>query len=122
MGTPTTHTILFGTIPTDILVTTPVVDPLVIHNDTLVIPTETTTLPAIPDTPPTIAIPFGRPYRTQPNGVCMMLTVRKRVRPLPSHRLDLRYPSDHSSPDHFSSHGSSPDSSSDLPSDYSSDT
>ncbi|GJV83634.1 putative reverse transcriptase domain-containing protein [Tanacetum coccineum] len=29
-------------------------------------------------------IPFGRPYRTHPNGARMLLTIRKRVRPLPA--------------------------------------
>ncbi|GJR36112.1 hypothetical protein Tco_1211796 [Tanacetum coccineum] len=46
-------------------------------------------------------IPFSRPYRTQPHGVHKMLTVRKRVRPLPflsSYRSTSRHPSEHSSP------------------------
>ncbi|GJY09786.1 putative reverse transcriptase domain-containing protein, partial [Tanacetum coccineum] len=46
-------------------------------------------------------VPFGRPYRTQPNGVRKMLTAWKRVRPLPSlpscHPTS-RHPSYHSSP------------------------
>ncbi|GKF74216.1 hypothetical protein Tco_0220548, partial [Tanacetum coccineum] len=33
------------------------------------------------------AIPFGRPYRTHPNGSRKLLTARKRVRPLPARRL-----------------------------------
>ncbi|GKE43913.1 hypothetical protein Tco_1471197, partial [Tanacetum coccineum] len=61
-------------------------------------------------------IPVGRPYRTQPNGVRKMLTTRKGVGPLPSHRLALRCseshsPSDHFSPDDFSSNTSSGSSS-----------
>ncbi|GJT33740.1 hypothetical protein Tco_0924159 [Tanacetum coccineum] len=61
-------------------------------------------------------IPVGRPYRTQPNGVRKMLTARKSVGPLPSHRLALRCseshsPSDHFSPDDFSSNTSSGSSS-----------
>ncbi|GJR47028.1 hypothetical protein Tco_1315131, partial [Tanacetum coccineum] len=37
-------------------------------------------------------IPIGRLYRTHPGGPCRALTVRKSVRPLPSHRLALRTP------------------------------
>ncbi|GJW52337.1 putative reverse transcriptase domain-containing protein [Tanacetum coccineum] len=66
------------------------------------------------------AIPFGRPYRTQPNGVRKMLIARKRVQELPSARLASRYPPDHSSSDHFSSIDSSSDSSSDYSSNSSS--
>ncbi|GJW78384.1 hypothetical protein Tco_0140066 [Tanacetum coccineum] len=54
-------------------------------------------------------IPFDRPYHTQPNGVRKTLTTRKRVRALPSGRLVSRYPSDHSSSDHFSLDDSSSD-------------
>ncbi|GJS05653.1 hypothetical protein Tco_0322161 [Tanacetum coccineum] len=47
------------------------------------------TVPALPDLPRRHAIlvlsgqeiPFGRPYHTQPNGACMLLTARKRVHP-----------------------------------------
>ncbi|GJW24611.1 hypothetical protein Tco_0038422 [Tanacetum coccineum] len=60
------------------------------------------------------AIPFGRPYRTHPNGPRRVLTTRKSVRPLPSHRLALRYTS------HHSSSGSTSDSSSGLSSSSSS--
>ncbi|GKD30842.1 hypothetical protein Tco_1241620, partial [Tanacetum coccineum] len=75
-------------------------------------------------TPPTmrLLIPFGRPYRTQPNGLRKMLTARKRVRALPLGRLASRYPPNHSSSDHFSSDDSSSDSSSDSSLDYSSDS
>ncbi|GKE01058.1 reverse transcriptase domain-containing protein, partial [Tanacetum coccineum] len=59
-------------------------------------------------------IPIGRLYRTHPGGPCKALTVRKLVRPLPSHRLALRYTSHHldrftfrSSSDHSSSDHSS---------------
>ncbi|GJW62209.1 hypothetical protein Tco_0111544 [Tanacetum coccineum] len=87
-------------------------------------------LPAPPGLPrrPTILvlpgqpIPFGRPYRTQPNGVCKMLTTRKRVRALPSGRLASSYLLDHSSSDYFLSDDSSSDFSSDSSSDYSSDS
>nr|GEU70574.1 hypothetical protein [Tanacetum cinerariifolium] len=54
---------------------------------------------------------------TQPNGVLKMLTARKKVRPLPTHRLALRYTtdssSDYSSSDHFTLDDSSQDSLSD---------
>ncbi|GKB76878.1 hypothetical protein Tco_0943773 [Tanacetum coccineum] len=63
------------------------------------------------------AIHFGRPYRTHPNGPRKLLTVRKRVRPLPARRLSWRRVSHHSS-----DHHSSPESSSfGLPSDSLSD-
>ncbi|GKC80050.1 hypothetical protein Tco_1130824, partial [Tanacetum coccineum] len=60
-------------------------------------------------------IPIGQLYHTHPGGPCRALTERKSVRPLPSHRLALRYTSHHldrltsrsssghSSPDHSSS-------------------
>ncbi|GJZ74093.1 hypothetical protein Tco_0638239 [Tanacetum coccineum] len=53
------------------------------------------------------AIPFGRPYRTHPNGPRKLLTARKRVRPISAHRLAWRYVSYHLSDCH-----SLPDSSS----------
>nr|GEX85458.1 hypothetical protein [Tanacetum cinerariifolium] len=56
-------------------------------------------------------IPIGRLYRTHPGGPCKALTMRKSVRPLPSHRLELRYTSHHL--DHFTSGSSSSHSSSD---------
>ncbi|GKC35672.1 hypothetical protein Tco_1048056 [Tanacetum coccineum] len=40
-------------------------------------------------------IPIGRLYRTHVGGPCRALTARKSVRPLPSHRLALRYTSHH---------------------------
>ncbi|GJS16728.1 hypothetical protein Tco_0411200 [Tanacetum coccineum] len=55
-------------------------------------------------------IPIGRLYRTHPGGPCRALTARKSVRPLPSHRLALRYTSHHL--DHFTSGSSSDHSSS----------
>ncbi|GJX33797.1 hypothetical protein Tco_0245354 [Tanacetum coccineum] len=51
-----------------------------------------------------------------------MLTARKRVRPLPTHRLALRYSVDYSSSDHFTSKDSSRDSSSETSSDSHLDT
>ncbi|GKB50822.1 hypothetical protein Tco_0901575 [Tanacetum coccineum] len=60
-------------------------------------------------------IPFGRPYRYHLNGTVHMMTARKRVGPLPTHRLAERYPTDLSSSD------SSSEASSDFHSDASSD-
>ncbi|GJV19585.1 putative reverse transcriptase domain-containing protein [Tanacetum coccineum] len=56
-------------------------------------------------------IPIDRLYRTPPGGPCRVLTARKLVRPLPSHRLALRYTSHHL--DRFTSGSSSGHSSSD---------
>nr|GEW73128.1 hypothetical protein [Tanacetum cinerariifolium] len=56
-------------------------------------------------------IPIGRLYRTHPGTPCRALTARKPVRPLPSHRLALRYTSHHL--DRFTSGSSSGHSSSD---------
>ncbi|GJR05336.1 hypothetical protein Tco_0528320 [Tanacetum coccineum] len=55
---------------------------------------------------------FGRPYRTHLNGPRKLLTARKRVGPLPAHRLTWRHASPHSSDHHSSSSSSSSDSSS----------
>ncbi|GJZ38714.1 hypothetical protein Tco_0585277 [Tanacetum coccineum] len=57
------------------------------------------------------AIPFGRPYRTHLNGPRKLLTVRKRVGPLPARRLAWRHASPRSSDHHSSSSSSSSDSS-----------
>ncbi|GJR64261.1 hypothetical protein Tco_0010326, partial [Tanacetum coccineum] len=52
MGTPAGRVILFGTIPTTILDTTPVIIPPATQTDTLVIPTETPIIaPTIPPSP-----------------------------------------------------------------------
>nr|GEY13989.1 hypothetical protein [Tanacetum cinerariifolium] len=64
----------------------------------------------IPPTPSVVDIPIGRFYYTHPGGPCRALTVRNLVRPLPSHRLALRYTSHHV--DHFTSRSSSDHSSS----------
>ncbi|GJZ56448.1 putative reverse transcriptase domain-containing protein [Tanacetum coccineum] len=68
----------------------------------------------IPDTPPspTMPIPHGRPYRCHLNGPVHMMTMRKRVGLLPTHRLAVRHSVDYSSSDDFSSDDSSRDSSS----------
>ncbi|GKB29190.1 hypothetical protein Tco_0868591, partial [Tanacetum coccineum] len=44
-------------------------------------------------------IPHGQPYRYHLNGPVHMMTARKRVRPLPTHRLAMRHSVDHSSSD-----------------------
>ncbi|GJX04730.1 hypothetical protein Tco_0190646 [Tanacetum coccineum] len=60
-------------------------------------------------------IPHGRPYRYHLNGPVHMMTARKRVGPLPTHRLAVRHSADHSSSN------SSSEASSDFHSDASSD-
>ncbi|GJW00270.1 hypothetical protein Tco_1555521 [Tanacetum coccineum] len=67
-------------------------------------------------------IPHGRPYRYHLNGPVHMMTARKRVGPLPTHRLAVRHLVDYSSSDHFSSDDSSRDSSSSSSSETSSDS
>nr|GEV09372.1 hypothetical protein [Tanacetum cinerariifolium] len=57
-------------------------------------------------------IPHGRLYRYHLNGPVHMMTTRKRVGPLPTHRLAMRHSVDYSSSYHFSSDDSSRDSSS----------
>ncbi|GJR58059.1 hypothetical protein Tco_1500221 [Tanacetum coccineum] len=44
-------------------------------------------------------IPHGRPYCYHLNGPVHMMTARKRVGPLPTHRLAVRHSADHSSSD-----------------------
>ncbi|GKC68722.1 hypothetical protein Tco_1101320, partial [Tanacetum coccineum] len=60
---------------------------------------------------PREVIPLGRSYRTRPNGLQRVMTVRKRVGPLPAHRLAWRRVSPRSSDHHPSSSSSSLDSS-----------
>ncbi|GJY98056.1 putative reverse transcriptase domain-containing protein [Tanacetum coccineum] len=67
-------------------------------------------------------IPHGRPYHYHPNGLVHMMTARKRVMPLPTHRLDVRHSVDYSSSAHFTSDDSSRDSSSSSSSETSSDS
>ncbi|GJY06299.1 reverse transcriptase domain-containing protein [Tanacetum coccineum] len=67
-------------------------------------------------------IPYGRPYRYHPNGSVHMMTARKRVGPLPTHRLAVRHSVDYSSSDHFTSDDSSRDSPSDSSLETSSDS
>ncbi|GJX28769.1 hypothetical protein Tco_0236848 [Tanacetum coccineum] len=58
------------------------------------------------------AIPFGRPYRTHPNGPRKLLTARKRVGPFPARRLAWRRVSYRSSDRHSSPYFTSDSSSS----------
>ncbi|GKD05622.1 hypothetical protein Tco_1180596 [Tanacetum coccineum] len=201
VGTPARRVILFGTIPTTISDTTPVIIPPTAQTDTTVIPTKTPIiaptippssdytlaspdyshasdsesdpskdpssdhkppLPATllflssdddtidsdsPDTPPSPTygtpftkitsstqrspviphrqvmilapeqpIPHGRPYRYHLNGPIHIMTMRKRVGLLPTHRLAVRHFADHSSSD------SSSEASSDFHSDASFDS
>ncbi|GJU92483.1 hypothetical protein Tco_1304906 [Tanacetum coccineum] len=132
VGTSTARVILFGTIPTTIQSIVPTVDSPTIPP---IAPTIQYTSPFIytnssdsdtSERPPSQdsyePIPVGRPYRTQPNEVLKMLTARKRVGPLPTHRLALRYLVDYSSSDHFTSDDSSREISSDSLSDTLSDS
>ncbi|GKF06753.1 hypothetical protein Tco_0037421, partial [Tanacetum coccineum] len=66
-------------------------------------------------------IPHGRPYRYHLNGPVHMMTARKRVGLLPTHRLTVRHSVDYSYSDHFASDDSSRDSSLSLSSETSSD-
>ncbi|GJT41030.1 hypothetical protein Tco_0940895 [Tanacetum coccineum] len=64
----------------------------------------------------------GRPYRYHLNGTVHMMTARKRVGPLPTHRLAVRHSVDYSFSDHISLDDSSRDSSSSSSSESSSDS
>nr|GEV65711.1 hypothetical protein [Tanacetum cinerariifolium] len=60
------------------------------------------------------SIPHGRPYRYHPNGPVHMMTVRKRVGPLPVQQVAMRHSVNHSSSDSLSRHSLSDHSSPDL--------
>nr|GFA32292.1 hypothetical protein [Tanacetum cinerariifolium] len=153
MGTPARRVILFGTIPTTIPDTTPVIavsttkTPIIAPtippspdytpasfdyspaSETESDPSEDPSSGHIPPLPaispflssnddttdrPGQPIPHGRPYRYHPNGPVHMMTVRKRVRPLPVQQLSVRHYVDHSSSDSSSRHSSSDHSSPNL--------
>nr|GEW82374.1 putative reverse transcriptase domain-containing protein [Tanacetum cinerariifolium] len=59
-------------------------------------------------------IPHGRSYRYHPNGPVHMMTMRKRVKPLPVQQLFVRHFVNHSSSDSSSRHSFSDHSSPDL--------
>ncbi|GJT59632.1 putative reverse transcriptase domain-containing protein [Tanacetum coccineum] len=136
VGSHATRVIIFGTIPTSIPIIPVVpaevpiapVDPLVAPKVGAVYVISPTgeldlvdysssfdfypsedSLPVAPELP--LAIPFGRPYRTHPNGSRKLLTARKKVRPFPARRLAWRRVS-HLSSDHHSSPDFTSDSSS----------
>ncbi|GKC90803.1 hypothetical protein Tco_1151452, partial [Tanacetum coccineum] len=67
-------------------------------------------------------IPHGRLYHYHPNGPIHMMTSRKRVGSLPTHRLAVRHSVDYSLSDHFTSDDSSRDSPLDSSSETSSDS
>ncbi|GJR53875.1 putative reverse transcriptase domain-containing protein [Tanacetum coccineum] len=67
-------------------------------------------------------IPHGRSYCYHLNGPIHMMTVRKRVGPLPTYHLAMRHLVDYSSSDHFSSDDSLRDSLSSSSSETSSDS
>ncbi|GKF88009.1 hypothetical protein Tco_0258886, partial [Tanacetum coccineum] len=67
-------------------------------------------------------IPYGRPYRYHHNRPLCMLTTRKRIGPLLTHRLAMRHSVDYSSSDLFTSDDLSRDSPSDSSSETSSDS
>nr|GEV49833.1 putative reverse transcriptase domain-containing protein [Tanacetum cinerariifolium] len=141
----TAWVILFGTIPTAIPATIPIVNPHVVH-DIPLIPTETPTIPPVVSTLPHTSpfmftnssdsdtsnrpplqdpykdILLHRPYRTHPNRPYKVMTTRKRVGPLPSYRLALRYTSHHLDSTSDSSSDTTSDSSSDSYSDVSLDS
>ncbi|GKA77052.1 hypothetical protein Tco_0783513, partial [Tanacetum coccineum] len=56
VGTPSGRVLWFGRIPTTVPVTTPTIDPPVIHDDTLLIPTKTPTISPITSTIPPTAL------------------------------------------------------------------
>ncbi|GJZ73874.1 hypothetical protein Tco_0638020 [Tanacetum coccineum] len=66
-------------------------------------------------------IPHGRPYRYHPNRPVHMMTARKRVGPLPTHRIVVRHSIDYSLLDLLTSDDSLRDSSSDSSSETSLD-
>nr|GEV54086.1 putative reverse transcriptase domain-containing protein [Tanacetum cinerariifolium] len=107
MGTPAGRVILFGTIPTTILDTTP---------RSLIIPRRRVMI-LVHGQP----IPHGRLYRYLPNGPVHTMTARKRVGPLPVQQLAVRHFVNHSSSDYFSPDDSARDYSSDSSSKASSD-
>nr|GEZ92030.1 hypothetical protein [Tanacetum cinerariifolium] len=154
VGTSTARAILFGTIPTTIPSTAPTTDLPVIHDDTPLIhppfhplyPLYHLLLSLFSTLPHSLTlthltVTFQRdhhprtrmsqfllvdPIVPSPMGVLKMLTAKKSVGSLPTHQLALRYSTDYSSLDHFTSDDSSrdspPDSSLETSSDSHSDT
>ncbi|GKE81164.1 hypothetical protein Tco_1551164 [Tanacetum coccineum] len=143
VGTPAGRVILFSTIPTTIpdttpMITLPTTQTDITDSDTHDTPPSPTH--GIPFTETTLStqrsptasgalrrrvmvlapgqpIPHGRPYCYYLNGPVHMMTARKRVGPLPTHRLAVRHSVDYSSSDYFSSDDSSLSSLSETSSD-----
>ncbi|GJX52507.1 hypothetical protein Tco_0280876 [Tanacetum coccineum] len=133
VGISIARVILFGTIPTTISSTVPIVDLPISHDDTLLIPTDTPTIlpvvPTIPPTAPTIQYislfictdssdsnTSERPPSHDPYEILL-------VSPnLPRRPAILVLPADYSSSDHFTSDDSSRDSPSNSSSETSSDS
>nr|GEX12847.1 hypothetical protein [Tanacetum cinerariifolium] len=114
VGMSTARVILFGTIPNAISATVPIVDPPVVST----LPHTSSFLYTDSFDSDTSERPLSQdPY--EPNGVRKMLTTRKSVGPLPSHRVALRYSESHSPLDHLSLDDSSSDTSSSSSSGYS---
>ncbi|GJU17014.1 putative reverse transcriptase domain-containing protein, partial [Tanacetum coccineum] len=152
VGTPSGRVLWFGRIPTTVPVTIPTIDPPVIHDDTSLIPTETPTISPItstippiaptthytssfihtnssdndtPDTPPSPTHEIPPIKVAPPTGQILHVPFdvrRKRVGPLPTHRLPVRHSVDYSSSDYFTSDDSSRDSPLDSSSKMSSDS
>nr|GEY96790.1 reverse transcriptase domain-containing protein [Tanacetum cinerariifolium] len=109
VGTSTGQVILFGTILTTIPDTTLSMIPPSTHRS----PTASGALRRrVMILTPGQPIPHGRPYRYYLNGPVHMMTMRKRVGPLPTYRLAVSHSVDYFSLYHFSSDDSSRDSSS----------
>ncbi|GJX03717.1 hypothetical protein Tco_0189633 [Tanacetum coccineum] len=128
VGTSTVRVILFGIIPTTIPDTTPSSDPFEDLSSDHIPPllAISSFLSSTDDSSDIlhvdILIPYGRPYRYHLNGSVHMMTVRKRVGPLPTHRFVVRHSVDYSSLDLFSLDDSSRDSSSSSSSETLSDS
>ncbi|GJS23397.1 reverse transcriptase domain-containing protein [Tanacetum coccineum] len=119
VGTSTSWVILFGKIPTSIPATVPIVDLLVFHDDTPLIPIETPTIPPVVST-----LPYTSPFLYTDSSDSDILRDhhhRTRMRLLflggGAEYSESHSPSDHLSPDDFSS-----DTSSGSSSGYSPDT
>nr|GEX11890.1 hypothetical protein [Tanacetum cinerariifolium] len=124
-------------IPAEIPTISPIISPSLIYthaspdyslvSNTKTDPTEDPSSDHIPPLPvmilaPEQPIPHGQPYRYHPNGPVHMMTARKRVGPLPAHRLAARHSVGNSFSDHFTLDDSSRDSSSSSSSETSSDS
>nr|GEV85857.1 hypothetical protein [Tanacetum cinerariifolium] len=121
VGTPSGRVLWFGRIPTTMPVTTPTIDPPVIHDDPLLIPTETPTISPITSTiPPTAPTTHYTSLFTHTNSSD---NDTPDTPPPPTHEIppvDVAPPTDYFTSDD-SSRDLPLDSSSETPSDSSSD-